>query len=346
MRRYGFDAFFNLQTIDDNQLLERYSTMSNVFNRLAQASHSKAVFFALLVVSTSSPAFAEPGLLLVAHGSPSPEWNQPVFDLGTRVAEEVTKRGGFKAVRTALLEAAQPDIPTAVAELESAGCDRIIAVPLFVAPTGHTHFDVPAALGIYASPRTSAVLAEEGATAARPKVPITLTQTLAEDEILLEYALQEVRKISKTPQQEALIVLAHGDPEHALLADRLMRRITTYCCGEAGIGYGDWAFIGVGQEYLSQGVPSVETALQHRKRALVVGIYLSTSAAKIHARRVAAMPHREAGVDPFTGKDVALSEGAIIQHPAFLGWILDSAYAAIAPIAAGRTIAIVSTPPR
>jgi sirohydrochlorin ferrochelatase len=313
--------------------------MKSVFDRFTPASQAKVVLFALAFASASSAAFADPGLLLVAHGSPSPEWNRPVLDLGTRVADEVGKRGGFKAVRTALLEAAQPDVPTAVAELESAGCDRIIAVPLFVAPTGHTHFDVPAVLGIYSSPRTSATLAEEGAVAARPKVPITLTQTLAEDEILLKYALHEVQKLSKTPQDEALIVLAHGDPEHDLLAHRLMRRVTTYCCGEAGIGYGDWAFIGVGQEYLSQGVAAIDTALKHRERALVVGLYLSTTAAKIHSRSVAAKPNRPANADLFAGKDVALSEGAIIQHPEFFGCVLDTAYAAIAEptgIAKGR----------
>jgi sirohydrochlorin ferrochelatase len=102
--------------------------MQNVFSRRAVTSSAQCAVFVLLVAISSS-ACADPGLLLVAHGSPSPEWNRPVLDLGTRVAEEVAKRGGFKAVRTALLEAAQPDVPTAVAELESAGCDRIIAVP-------------------------------------------------------------------------------------------------------------------------------------------------------------------------------------------------------------------------
>jgi len=318
--------------------------MKSVFSRLAMMSSRQAAFLVLLAMS--SPAVAEPGLLLVAHGSPSPEWNKPVLDLGTRVAEEVQKRGGFKAVRTALLESAKPDIPTAVAELESAGCDHIIAVPLFIAPTGHTHFDVPAALGIYSSPRTSAVLAEEGATAARPKIPITLTQTLSEDEMLLAYALREVRKLSKTPKEEALIVLAHGDPEHNLLAERLMRRITTYCCGEAGIGYGDWAFIGVGQEYLAHGVPAITTALKHRKRALVVGIYLSTSVARIHQRRVSGSQHGRPDADPFTGQDVVLSEGAIIQHPDFLGWVLDAAYAATSPRTTGQPVAQDGTPHR
>jgi hypothetical protein len=284
---------------------------------------------AAAILACASRAPAEPGLLLIAHGSPSPEWNRPVLDFGQRVAVEVKKKGRFKAVRTAMLEAAEPNVPTAVAELEAAGCDRIVAVPLFVAPTGHTHFDVPAVLGIYSSPRTAAVLEQDGVKAARPKVPITLTQTLSEGEVLPKYALDQVRKLSKTPKDEALVLLAHGDPEHQMLADRLMRQIATHCCGEAGVGYADWAYIGVGQEYLSDGVAAVKTALRHRKRVLVVGIYVSTSAAKIHQRCVATVQHRESGFDPFRGKDVAMSDAPVVAHPEFLRGVLEIAHTAL-----------------
>ena len=281
------------------------------------------------VGGAASPAPADPGLLLVAHGSPSPEWNRPVLDFGRRVAEEVEKSGRFKAVRTAMLEAAQPDIPTAVAELESAGCDRIVAVPLFVAPTGHTHFDVPAMLGIYSSPRTAAVLSQEGAKAARPRVPIVLTQTMSEGEVLRKYALDQVRKLSKSPKDEAIVLLAHGDAEHQLLADRLMRQVATCCCGTAGIGYGDWAYIGVGQEYLTHGVAAIKTALEHKKRVLVVGLYVSSNASRIHQRCVATMRQRGSGTDLFAGSDVVMSDDAIVTQPEFLRWVLDAAHAAL-----------------
>jgi hypothetical protein len=283
----------------------------------------------IVLTAAATPAWADPGLLLVAHGSPSPEWNKPVLDFGRRVEEEVKKSGRFRAVRTALLESAAPDIPTTVAELEAAGCDRIIAVPLFVAPSGHTHFDVPAVLGIYSSRKTAAVLAEEKAKVARPKVPITVTQTLSESDLLPKYAADQVRKLSQTPGDEAVVILAHGDPEHHLLVERLMRQITTYCCGKQGISYGDWASIGVGQEYLSSGVPAIQAALEHKKRVLVVGIYVSSSAAKIHKRSLASIERRKPGFDPLAGKDVAFSEEPIVNHPEFLRAVVETAHAAI-----------------
>jgi len=271
---------------------------------------------------------AAPGLLLIAHGSPDPQWNAPVLDLGCRVADAVEGKGHFKAVRTALLEAAQPDIPTAVAELEAAGCDQIIAVPLFIASSGHTHFDVPAMLGLYSSSKTDRVLASEGAKAARPKVPIILTATIAEGDVLHRYAVDQVRQLSKSPKDEAIVLLAHGDPEHNLLVDRLSRSIATHCCGQTGVSDADWAYVGVGQEYRSQGIAAIQSALERKKRVLVVGLYLSTNAAKLHRRAMAHSHGASRAEDVFAKGEVVFSEGAVLEHPALFQWILDSAEAA------------------
>ena len=286
---------------------------------------------------------ADPGLLLIAHGSPSRQWNEPVLELGRRVAAEAQKQGRFRAVRTAMLEAAQPDVATAVAELEREGCDRIVAVPLFIAPSGHSHFDVPAVLGIYSSPTTVAALAEEGAVAARPSVPVTLTQTLSEGRLLATYTLDEVRKLSTSPGDEALVLLAHGDSDHGPLVDRLMRQIATYCCGQAGISYGDWAYVAVGQEYLSRGVPVIQNALKHRKRVLVVGVYLSLTASRLHERRARTAQHGRAESDLLASRDVAFSETAVVDHPELVPWILDAAGAALGPVGDGRPVAAART---
>ncbi len=288
------------------------------------------VYLLVLTVGLAAqPAHAAPGLLLIAHGSPSPEWNRPVLQFGERVAETLTKQGKYKAVRTALLESSQPDVPTAIAELEAAGCDRIVAIPLFIAPTGHTHFDVPAVLGIYTSAKTSATLAEENAQAARPRVPILLTETLADSEVLDRYAADEVRKLSKSPGQEAIVFLIHGDPDHALLVERLMRRVTSRCCGESGIRYGDWASIAMGQEY-GQALAAITRAKEQKQQVLVVGLYLATTAAKIHQRSARGHHHGHGPAAGNQGPDprLSLSTQALINHPALLDWVVKTAQSA------------------
>jgi len=281
----------------------------------------------------ASTAYAEAGLLIIAHGARTDEWNAPVLEFGRKVADEAMKGGRFRAVRTAMLEASQPDVRTAVVELEAEGCDRIIAVPLFVAPSGHSHFDVPAALGIYSSPAIRAVIAEEGGAITEPKVPVTLTQTLDGGEILCTFALDQVRKLSENPSEEALVLIAHGDPNHHRLVDSLMRRIATYCCGRAGIDYGDWAFVEMGQSYLSDGVAAITRASEHKKRVLVVGIYVSSTGLSIHKRAMAGAQGRFPRVSEFfEEKDVVFSEQALVTHPATVRWVLETANHVLKPL--------------
>jgi len=285
---------------------------------------------------TASTAEAKPGLLIVAHGAPGKQWNAPVFEFGRKVAEEAVRGGRFRAVRTAMLEFTQPDVPGAIAQLEAQGCDRIIAVPLFIAPSGHSLFDVPAVLGIYSSPQVKALIAEEGGRVAEPRVPITLTQTLHGGDILCTFALDQLRKLSVNPAEEALVLIAHGDADHHRMIDRLMRRITTYCCGQAGIDYGDWAFVGVGQGYIEHGLTAIATASEHKKRVLVVGIYVSSSALSVHKRAMAMAKTKRSfpRVSEFFEKnDVVFSTQGLVTHPDAAGWVLSAANSALEPLA-------------
>jgi len=299
-------------------------------------SISKSVLVASAVIVAlsqlvASTAQAEPGLLIIAHGAPSPKWNDPVLEFGQKVTREALKGGQFS----------QPDVPGAVAELEAEGCDRIIAVPLFIAPSGHSHFDVPAVLGIYSSPEIRAVIAEENGAIAQPRVPITLTQTLAGGDVLCEFALGQVRKLSQDAENEALVLIAHGDPGHRDLIDGLMRRIMTYCCGQAGIDYGDWAYVGMGLGHLEHGLPTIMKALEAKKRVLVVGVYVSSSARSIHQRvfTMAKLAGKLVMPDLFDGFDeesVAFSEQGVVTHPGAVQWVLDSAKSVLEPFPQSR----------
>lgn len=292
---------------------------------------NKALFRCMAVICgfglASGMASADPGLLIVAHGSPSASWNEPVLQLEKKVGENIHPGSAFRAVRTAFLEFAKPDVPTVLEELERAGCDRIVAVPLFIASSGHSHFDVPAVLGVYDSPSIRAMIAEEGGRMAVPKVPVVLAGTMAEGDCLDAFALEEVRALSKSPKEEGIVFLLHGDGGHSGLIEDMMRRIATRCCGEAGISYADWASIGVGQEYGVRGIPAIQRALEHRNRVLVVGLYVSLSAKRIHERAMQGLTDHAGRpkADPFKDQDVAFSDKALISSPVTLKWVIDSA---------------------
>ncbi|MCC6125152.1 MAG: hypothetical protein IT426_09340 [Pirellulales bacterium] len=284
----------------------------------------------LLLMAGSGLARGDSGLLLAAHGAPNPQWNQPVLELGGAVASLAASEGSFKAVRTAMLEYAQPDIPSAVKELEKAGCRRVVVVPLFIAPSDHTVLDLPEALDLEKSPEgfpSQAAWAKPSSSS----LPLKITGALDEGTLLAEFALRQVKQLSRDPAREALVILAHGDPRHRKLLDRKMARIAAYCCGRTGIDDGDWAYIEMGQEYLSEGVAAVERGLKNKSSVIVVGLYLATSAEQLHRSVVArAMAQKKIESDPLAGKPVAFSSEGVVRHPGLSQYVLDAAVKALA----------------
>src|SRR5690349_3921046 len=79
------------------------------------------------------------GIVLFAHGSRDARWREPVQAVAARI-------GALDAavqVRCAYLEAAVPDLPTAVAELAAAGVSEIEVLPLFLGVGKHLREDLP-----------------------------------------------------------------------------------------------------------------------------------------------------------------------------------------------------------
>ncbi len=270
-----------------------------------------------------------PGLLIIAHGAPGTKWNQPILDLGKQVAELNKTKSIFHSVQVAFLEYAQPDAAAGVEMLEASGCTRIVVVPLFIAPSSHSHFDVPAALGLYSSPEILKTLVEEGARIAKPHVPISLTGTLGHGDLLDRFAQSEIAKFSRDPKQEAVIFLAHGCPDHQSLIDNKLRRLATACCGRSGIEHANWAYCAVGQTYLENGLPLIEQTAKEKHRVIVIGLYVAISAASIHQRASkSGAPHAE-GKTPVLGDNITFSENSVVSFPETAPWVLETAIQAL-----------------
>jgi sirohydrochlorin ferrochelatase len=75
----------------------------------------------------------------MVHGSPRPESNEDVF----AVVEELRSRRAFDRVEVGFLDVNQPDIPTAVETLVTAGAREIVAVPYFLHSGKHVSNDLP-----------------------------------------------------------------------------------------------------------------------------------------------------------------------------------------------------------
>lgn len=78
-------------------------------------------------------------LLLMAHGTPHPTANAPIF----RVAQQVAARTHYAAGTVCFMECNQPDIPTAMAQAADRGASQIVAMPYFLHMGRHTRDDLP-----------------------------------------------------------------------------------------------------------------------------------------------------------------------------------------------------------
>ncbi|MDO5554225.1 MAG: CbiX/SirB N-terminal domain-containing protein [Planctomycetia bacterium] len=271
---------------------------------------------------TSDVEDSRPGLLILSHGSPSPKWNEKVNRLVETVREINRDRAVFHAVEGAFLEFAQPDARSGIEKLEDAGCDRIVVVPAFIFPTSHSHFDVPAVLGIYTSPSVRATLQEENATVAHARVPIVVTQTLSESDLLAHYVLDEVKAISKHPESEALLVIAHGDAAHEGLITPVMKRITHGAAEAVNLAESDWCYCGMGQQYKKDVLPALKKLSRDGNSVLIVGVYLASSAKDIHHTKPgshssspSSNQEDEPSQNDFQEMNLILSERPLLDHP-------------------------------
>jgi len=270
------------------------------------------------------------GLLIIAHGAPWPVWNKPVLELEQKVITALGGDNPFRMVKVCFMEFARPSVADGVAALEKAGCDRVIAVPLLIAPSSHSHWDIPALLGLYSDEDMERELKEEGAAIVNSKLPITLTPTLNKGSLITEVLLTRVKKMSRNPDEEAVIVLAHGDEYTSPMWTKLMKRTVTHICGKTGISYGNWAFVHVGQSY-GQAISVIAEAAEHHKRVLLVGCYLSMGVDKMHQRYMknfsrGVLPGME---NPLAGKEIVTAEDGLLPSPRVAQWIADIAKQAL-----------------
>jgi sirohydrochlorin ferrochelatase len=180
---------------------------------------------------TAAPALAQSraseGILLMAHGG-SAEWN-------ARVSELAATMDRTQPTEVAFGMASRPTIQTAIDRLAARGVGSIVAVPLFVSSNSSVvtstayllglRADMPADLKVFAKMNHGAAATgtaghEGHGTGGSPAVdntlpvksalPIRMTGALDRHPIVAAILADRARAISSAPEQEAVILAAHG----------------------------------------------------------------------------------------------------------------------------------------
>ena len=214
---------------------------------------------------------ARTALVVVAHGSPSEEWNRCVLDLEARL--DALNLPGIDYRRVALMEFNQPNIASVIRDCEREGVDTVFVLPLFISPSGHSEDDIPNILGLKYSPSVHAELVAEGTEFVRTKMQIVVGPTLMDSGVIEKAMLERVRALSTDPQKEAVLFLAHGDAGRIGFWKHILRNCET-AVREAGFDYVDNALVGMGQNFAKDVQPLLDGASVVKERILVQGIYL------------------------------------------------------------------------
>lgn len=116
-----------------------------------------------------------PGLILFAHGARDPRWAAPFEAVLARVR---AARPGAD-VRLAFLELMTPDLPTAIDELQAAGCRTIEVMPMFLGTGGHLRRDLPALLAQVRERHPALTITLHAAVGEQPDVIEAMAQAAA-----------------------------------------------------------------------------------------------------------------------------------------------------------------------
>ncbi len=239
-----------------------------------------------LMLTTLSILQAKTALMIVAHGSPMESWRKPVLDLEPLVKQQVAegKLMGIDLVKVALMEYTEPSVASMVKACEAEGADTIFALPVFIAPSGHTEEDLPNILGHKYNPYVREELGEEKTEMVHTKTPIILGPTFYYSYVLEKCMLDRIQSLSKDAANEAVIYLAHGDDERIGFWKEMFNSVEKYTKEHAKITYVDHALIEMGHDFGKELMPLLTKATQKKKRIIVQGIYLTSDVKRMADR--------------------------------------------------------------
>ncbi len=293
----------------------------------------KKLTFILLLTIIIGPLFPKSiyaqeklGLLIIAHGSPMHRWNTLVLELEKEVKKMMSERSNnpFSEIRIAFMEFNEPSINTAIKGLENVGIDEVYVMPLFVAPSEHSLYDVPTILGLYKDKETIERIKEEGIPIIDTKMRIIIGPSLNKGNILKEIILDRVKELSTMPDSEGVVLLAHGDAGFEPTWNSMCREIGSYICAKTGIRYFDYAFVEIGQSFISEGVPTILRTADKCKRTIVVGIYLALSVEDMAQNTILHLGEMKMGGGKiFAGRNIHFARRGLLPDKRIPEWIVN-----------------------
>ena len=149
---------------------------------------------------------ADVGVLVLAHGG-SAQWNQTV---NATVAQAQLDAPTEVAFGMGMHEPEVAAIQGAVDALAARGVSRIVAIPLLISSSSEVLRQYQYLLGLREHGPW-----EEHAKPVTIRVPLVMAQPLDDDPIVADILLERALELSTHPDEETVVVVAHGPNEDA-----------------------------------------------------------------------------------------------------------------------------------
>ncbi|MCL6447071.1 MAG: S-layer homology domain-containing protein [Armatimonadetes bacterium] len=145
----------------------------------------------------------KPGVLIVVHGTNDPTWTTPVWEAAYELRDNFPY-----PVALGFLEEVEPGIPAAVEQLNAAGVNKIVAVPLFIASYSNHIEEIKYILGL----REDLPGGEHGEPLerARPQGEVVLTPAVDDHPLLAEVLAEQIGLLVEDAGSEIGVLAAHG----------------------------------------------------------------------------------------------------------------------------------------
>lgn len=219
-------------------------------------------------------------IIIIAHGAPSPAWGAKVTVLESEVKEKLkaVMPDNKYLVKVAFMEFNKPTISDIISGFEKEGVTDVLAVPLFISPSGHSLEDIPNILGLAYNPKKRKDLIEEGTDLVSTRIKIQISPLLNYGDLIPNIILDRVKNNIDENQKEALMLVAHGSPEYAPHWEEMLERVEDKVKDNTSIDKYDFAFVEMGQHFKENALPKIEKLQKNGYKVILQGIYLSSGA--------------------------------------------------------------------
>ena len=158
-----------------------------------------------------SPRTARTGVLLVSHGSHSPEWRKMLSDFHDSVEPQLLGLSGISGVKSAFMEYTEPSIATKLKEFDQEGYEDVILVPLLLTVSSHSFDDIPTIIGAKEDAKSLMTLQAQRIERYTPQARVTIAPLLEFSSLLQENVPRRIAAFSQNPSREGVVLVAYGD---------------------------------------------------------------------------------------------------------------------------------------